>query len=287
MLEGDALAAALRSRPAGAPPADPAGCIEGPAGRVEDAGGVFGHDRAFDDVDHALAGEAAPPAPRSRGWLLPALLLILALAAAWWTRDAWLGRSVAAPEAGPSTSGSGERQTASDSEPAATSAVPPEPDAAGPDPAAPAGSQGSTAAGEGAEGEGAESSSSPIGLVPGAPTVAAERSDGPLELVDVEVEQGRGETRVRVTLSGPIEAARVSSFALPTPPRFVVRLPGVAGAGLFSGGTPELAQVRVGLHEGRNGEPETHVVFDLAALGTTGSISVAGPTIEVRLVTGG
>jgi hypothetical protein len=29
------------------------------------------------------------------------------------------------------------------------------------------------------------------------------------------------------------------------------------------------------------------VVFDLAALGTTGSISVAGPTIEVRLVTGG
>ncbi|HVS66638.1 MAG TPA: PilZ domain-containing protein [Thermoanaerobaculia bacterium] len=233
------------------------------------------------DVDHEFASPSTSPS-RSRVWLLPALLLIVAFAAAaWWTRDAWLGRSDGAP-----TESEPESEPARPSEAAAALA-----DAASGAAALPPSGE-AAAAGEEVEPGGEErepgGAAPPRGesAPPPAPAVAQQR-DGPLELTGVDVQDLRGETRVTVSLSGPVAGGAVSSFGLPTPPRYVVRLTGVAGAGSFSAGTPELTRVRVGLHQGANGQPETHLVFDLAALGITGSFTVSGSTIEVRLVNGG
>ena len=284
--------------PAGAGPArareaDPARAVEGPW-RTDPAGA-----REVDPFHGAGDGWSGPldeipdesggtnePSSRSRTWALPALLLIVAfLAAAWWTRDSWLGRPERPsppPERGPAAANQ-PRDTPPETSPSLAAGsergrVPP------------AGEVAEATGVSPAEGEEAGSASpSPPSLAgdAAAERIAPAEGGDPLGLLGVDVKPLPGETRVTVSLSGPIRESSVSSFGLATPPRFVVKLGGVAGAGLFPGGTPELARIRAGIHEGPNDAPETHLVFDLAALATTGSFSVSGSTIEVRLVTGG
>lgn len=214
--------------------------------------------------------ELGEQAPSSRTRVLPVALLIVAfLAAAWWTRDAWLGGAEpavpggAAASADPAPTGSSPEAAVDESEQAA-----------------------SDARGEPTDGEALDT---PPGVTDeaNAAEILEPSAGGPLELSSVDVSGGRGETRVTVSLSGPIASSSVSSFGLVTPPRFVVKLLGVSGTGFYAAGTPELARIRIGIHDGPGGEPETHLVFDLAALGATGSVEVSGSSLLVRLTGGG
>jgi hypothetical protein len=252
------------------------------------AGGPMVEDREPDDLGRDFGrlledeaeedGEELAEQRRSRVRLLPALLLILAfVAAAWWTRDAWLGGSGSSAPTSPESATEGDR---------AGQVV-----------------EGQVVEGQGQAGDAPadvevvvtgedelDEPAAPPEDLPAQPVGdLAANTSGPRELLGIDVRELRGETRVTVTLSGPIADSAISSFGLATPPRFVVRLRGVSGAGPYAGGTPELAQtpelsqVRVGLHQGPGGVPETHVVFDLAALGTTGTVSSSGSRLEVRL----
>lgn len=210
----------------------------------------------------------------SRTWLLPAaLLVVIFLSAAWWTRDAWLGGGetpVSEAEADDSSPGPPSPDAALD--PAAVDAAGREPSDVGAERAPESGDEGTL--GEQAV---TEVESPPVRE----PEAVA--PSGPVEILGVDIRRGRGETLVTVSLSGPLEGSAISSFGLVRPPRFVVKLLGVSDSGFYAADTPELARVRIGIHEGAGGVPETHMVFDLATLGATGSVSASGSTLVVRL----
>ncbi|HVS15909.1 MAG TPA: hypothetical protein VMV46_18455 [Thermoanaerobaculia bacterium] len=285
LVGGDAEPAAPLAPPEAAH-RDPAGSAE-PAEPAAPAGGHYG----------AARRRSAAPV-----WGLSAVLLVaILLAAAWWTREVWLDGAGAAPERsaspGDAAARSSEPSGAEPTEVTRTAWTPVEtsPEAGGPPGESPGAG---TAAPEAEAAEqpasdgpappqdptpGGDPAPDPLSVAAGGSAAGAGSPSGSVEVRAVDVTERDGETVVSVTLSAPLPAGDLDTFSLSDPPRFVVRLLGVATDRSFAGATAQLSRIRTGLHVGPNGRPETRLVLDLGAESVQPTITRAGARLEVVL----
>jgi hypothetical protein len=232
---------------------------------------------AGDDIE-----EEVERGGEGRGWVLPAALIaVLFLAAAWWTRDAWLGGpggpDPPEPAAGDVAGDAAEGAVAAGDAWRPIEAPPETPPETLAGAAADSGDAGDS--GDETPLAAAEPAASSAGAIGGDDA----QPSGPGEIVSIEVQDRGAETVVTIALSRPLAAADLSSFRLTDPPRFLVKLGGFATERRVAGGTAQLSRIRSGIHTGPGGRLETHLVFDLGDEGVRGSVAAFGARVEVRL----
>lgn len=101
---------------------------------------------------------------------------------------------------------------------------------------------------------------------PSPPAAAVARAS---RVVDISWRRTDSATEVVIETNGALVPARARHFVMDNPPRYVIRLLGIAHAYEpfeLAVGTPQLTRIRVGFHQ-EESPPELHVVLDLAGSG--------------------
>ena len=246
-------------------------------------------DEGFDEVTVATEYEFPEPPPRRRPWLLPlAVVFVLAVCGGiFWphARD-WLASR---DDARPQDSATVEVAQAADATqgPAGDelAAAPAEIPQATADGVAevPAGDDGEAGV-EISEPETA--AEAPVDRVEPEPTTAMVQLGSADTVTSIDVERGQSGTVIRIRANGSLEDGVLSMETLSSPSRVLVRVRGITNTYrpyTIAAMTPEVAQIRSGLHEERR-PSELWIVVDLVEADVAvGGVSIGRDLAEIVL----